>query len=85
MALSFKDDETDALARRLAHLTGESLTTAVRNALAERVERIERERSKDETVERVKAIARQFRAGLQERMHSLDHGDPLYDEHGLPK
>jgi antitoxin VapB len=39
MALSFKDDETDRLAREVAKLTGESLTVAVRRALAERLER----------------------------------------------
>ena len=39
MALSFKDDETDRLAREVAKLTGETLTVAVRRALAERLER----------------------------------------------
>jgi len=39
MALSLKDKETDRLAREVASLTGESLTDAVRNALAERLER----------------------------------------------
>jgi antitoxin VapB len=39
MALSLKDPETDRLARAVAALTGESLTTAVRNALAERLAR----------------------------------------------
>lgn len=39
MALSLKDPETDRLARAVAQLTGETLTTAVRKALAERLER----------------------------------------------
>lgn len=39
MALNFKDEETDRLAREVAKLTGESLTVAVRRALAERLER----------------------------------------------
>jgi antitoxin VapB len=39
MALSLKDPETDRLAREVARLTGESLTEAVRKALAERLER----------------------------------------------
>ena len=39
MALSLKDPETDRLAREAARLTGASLTEAVRNALAERLER----------------------------------------------
>ena len=39
MALSLKDKETDRLAREVAALTGETLTIAIRKALAERLER----------------------------------------------
>ena len=39
MALSLKDAETDRLARALAALTGETLTEAIRRALAERLAR----------------------------------------------
>jgi antitoxin VapB len=39
MALSLKDPDTDRLARALATLTGETLTEAIRKALAERLER----------------------------------------------
>jgi antitoxin VapB len=39
LALSLKDKETDRLARAVAALTGETLTDAVRIALAERLER----------------------------------------------
>jgi antitoxin VapB len=39
VALSLKDKETDRLAREVAALTGETLTDAVRQALAERLER----------------------------------------------
>lgn len=39
MALSLKDKETDRLARAVAALTGETLTDAVRVALAERLAR----------------------------------------------
>ena len=39
MSLSLKDPETDRLARALAALTGETLTEAIRRALAERLER----------------------------------------------
>ena len=39
MAPSFKDAETDRLACEVARLTGETLTVAVRRALAERLER----------------------------------------------
>jgi len=39
MALSLKDPETERLTRALAALTGETLTEAIRKALAERLER----------------------------------------------
>jgi antitoxin VapB len=39
MALSLKDKEADRLAREIAALTGETLTDAIRKALAERLER----------------------------------------------
>jgi len=39
MALSLKDKETDRLAREVAALTGETLAHAIREALAERLER----------------------------------------------
>ena len=39
MALSLKDKATDRLAREVASLTGETLTDAIREALAERLER----------------------------------------------
>ncbi len=39
MALRLKDKETDRLAREVASLTGETLTEAIRKALAERLER----------------------------------------------
>jgi antitoxin VapB len=46
MAISLKDPETDRLARAVAALTGETLTAAVRNALAERLEREQLKRGK---------------------------------------
>lgn len=58
MAISLKDPETDRLAREVAALTGETLTEAVRKALAERLERERRKRPlDDELAERLDAIA----------------------------
>jgi antitoxin VapB len=86
MALSLKDPETDRLAREVAKLTGESLTRAVRTALAERLER-ERRRRRGRSrslVERLNEIA----------LHcaSLPNHDPRtadeiigYDEYGVPR
>jgi antitoxin VapB len=59
VALSLKDRETDRLAREVARLTGESLTEAVRRALAERLERekVRRGRPRKPLVDRLNEIA----------------------------
>ena len=85
MALSIKDDQTDELARRLAGLTGETITTAVRRALRERLEREGRRHGKAGQAGRLLDIGRRCTAHMPEPAHSLDHGDILYDEQGLPK
>ncbi len=40
MSLNIKDEEAHRLARQLARLTKESMTTAVREAVRERLERV---------------------------------------------
>ena len=84
MALSFKDKETDRLAREVAKLTGETLTDAVRTALAERLERERQQRTRVVNLsERLAALAR---AGAA--LPDLDgrEADEIvgYDAQGLP-
>ncbi|MEQ7154488.1 type II toxin-antitoxin system VapB family antitoxin [Brevundimonas aurifodinae] len=84
MALSLKDPETDALARRIAKLTGESLTEAVRTSLSERLMREEVKRGRPADLEmRIEEIAKRFSA-----LPILDDRTPDeiigYDENGLP-
>lgn len=63
MALSLKDPETDRLAREVARLTGENLTAAVRNALAEKLarERLKRGQAADRS-KQIEAIISRVRA-----------------------
>jgi len=42
MPISIKNDQVEFLARKLAELTGETLTEAVRTAVAERYDRLRR-------------------------------------------
>ena len=84
MAISLKDAETDRLARALAGLTGESLTEAVRTALAERLERERHRRlGGGDLVKRLDAIARHC-ASLPDRDHRAADAILGYDEGGLP-
>ena len=82
MALNIKDPGADQLARRLAALTGESITLAVKTAVRQRIEREERERDKA-TVEELLAIARRI-AEAPNRDDRTDDEILGYDERGLP-
>jgi antitoxin VapB len=84
MALSLKDPETDSLARQVAALTGETLTEAVRRALAERLrsEQIKRGlptidlAAIDELLARIDALPIYDNRSADEILG--------YDENGLP-
>lgn len=71
MALSIKDPETDRLARAVAALTGESLTTAIRTALAERLAREQqrhgRRRGVADRLRRSRASARPCPSSIRAR------------------
>jgi antitoxin VapB len=82
MALNIKDVETDQLARRLAALTGESLTVAIKIAVRERIEREERIRGKA-SVEEMLATLRRI-AEAPNRDDRIGEKIVGYDERGLP-
>jgi antitoxin VapB len=86
MSLNIKNPEAHALATRLAQKTGETLTDAVTTALRERLERLERTAEIDEQRYRaLKTLVKDSRSLWQESLLTIDHGDLLYDECGLPK
>ena len=81
MALNIKDPETDELVRRLAEMTGEKITEAVRISVKERLDREQQVRGKA-SLEEIMAIAREIAS-----LPVVDPRSPeemLYDEHGLP-
>ena len=83
MALSLKDPETDRLARAVSAMTGESLTVAVRTALAERMEREQLRRGRrGSIVAEVEEIVRRLAAApvLDSRTPDEIIG---YDETGM--
>jgi len=84
MALNIKNPETQKLAQKLARLTGESKTAAVTEALRERLNRLSGEETNG-LAERLLQIGRQCAVHLREPYRSMEHGDLLYDEKGLPK
>ena len=50
----------------------------------EKTEQVERD-ERDQRLRNMRAIAERCAAKMPPGMSSLDHGDLLYDEHGLPK
>jgi antitoxin VapB len=85
MSLNIKNPDTYRLVRELADLTGESMTTAVTEAVRERLERLRDAGADVGVAERIHAIAVDMRARLPEDFFDIEHGDLLYDEDGLPK
>ena len=84
MSLNIKNEKTHRLARELARATGESMTTAVDKAVKERLERV-RGNKKGNLAERLLQIGRECAAHMKEPYLSIDHGELLYDEKGLPR
>ncbi len=84
MALSIKDPETERLARDLAQLTGENITTATKRAIEERLRRLGGKHRKAALLEDMAAIRRRWSA-----MRVVDDrtADEIigYDERGLPR
>ena len=86
MPLNIKDEKVHEAAKRLAELTGQSITGAVRHAIMEQLERVEarsKRRRPDVSAEAILARGRECAANMQSRAHSSDHAD-LYGADGLP-
>lgn len=84
MALNIKNKEAHKLAEELAELTGETMTTAVTEAVRERLERVRSQKGSG-LADRLLRIGKDCAAHLKEPFRSVDHGALLYDENGLPR
>lgn len=84
MSLNIKNKVAHRLAQELAALTGESMATAVTEAVRERLDRI-RGRQGEELSRRLLAIGRDCAGRLKEPFRSAEHGALLYGDDGLPR
>jgi antitoxin VapB len=87
MAISIKDHEADRLARKVAAMTGKTITEAVTDSLREVATRLEKEKDREAILAEIKAIGTSVRESLiaeGKLFHSSDHAD-IYDEYGAPK
>jgi antitoxin VapB len=87
MSLNIKNAEAEALARQLAAVTGESVTRAVTVAVRERLDRVGRRGEDDvaERIARIRQIAADAAGRWVEPYRSVEHGELLYDESGIPR
>jgi antitoxin VapB len=84
MAMNIKNEEAERLTHELADLTGESLTGAITTAVRERLQKLKDER-RGGLAERLDRIAKEAAPLFKEPYRTIDHGEMLYDEKGLPK
>ncbi|MCI0625207.1 MAG: type II toxin-antitoxin system VapB family antitoxin [Acidobacteria bacterium] len=84
MALNIKNEETQKLAKELARRTGESMTAAITEAVRQRLDRVRSEQGTD-LADRLVKIGKDCAAHLREPFRSVDHGELLYNEEGLPR
>lgn len=84
MALNIKNDETQRLVQQLTKLTGESQTTAITEAVRQRLQRVRSQRGEG-LAKKMLAIGKDCAARLKSPYDTVDHGDLLYGEDGLPK
>ena len=84
MPLNIKDPATEKFVRELAAAAGESVTTAVRRAAEERLQRVRRQQSGRSLAAEILEIGRRCAAlpDLDTRTADEILG---YDEHGLPR
>jgi antitoxin VapB len=84
MSLSIKNKETHRLAKELAKVTGETMTVAVTEAIFERLLRVKKEQGAG-VAEILLTIGEHTATLFKPPYDTIDHGDLLYDELGLPK
>jgi antitoxin VapB len=83
LPIGIQNDQTEFFARKLAELTGETLTEAVRAAVAEKYERLRRARSARSLAGELNAIA--LRCAKRPVVSPLSADEILgYDESGVP-
>lgn len=85
MLLQIEAPETIQLVEELERRTGQSAERIVAAALREHLARLRTPEEEEERRARLDALIANLSARLPEPYRSLDHGDWLYGEDGLPK
>ena len=81
MALNIKNEETSLAVAKLASLTGLSMTEAIRQAVEEKLARLQ---NVEERTEHILAIGRDCASRLPDSLKKQEHGNILFGTDGLP-
>ncbi len=87
MSLNIKNAEVEDLARRVATATGTSITGAVAQALREKLARVEDESpvaTAADRAARIRALTKEIAPRFGRDLATVEHGDLLYDDAGMP-
>ena len=84
MPLNIKDTETHQLAKKLAGLTGESLTKAVKHAIQDKLTIVEQAKSANRVADQLDQIALHC-ANLPRQDNRTSEEIIGYDDDGLPQ
>ena len=83
MPISIKNHQTELLARKLAEMTGQTLTDAIRGAVSEKYDRLRQEQTGRTMADDLNEIG--LRCASRPRISNLTDDEILgYDEFGVP-
>jgi len=85
MSLNIKNPETHRLARELAAVTGETVTSAITTAVRERLERVTDTTTDAHRTERLRALSSDAGPRWSPELRIGDPSQFLYDSAGLPE
>jgi len=85
MSLNIKNPETHRLARELAAVTGETVTSAITTAVRERLERVASTTTDVHRTERLRALSADAASRWSPELRTGDPSQILYDAAGLPE
>jgi len=75
MGLNIKNSDTETAIRELSRLTGEKLTVAIHNAVAEKLDRVRRGKGKQNLIDYLASLG-SLQASLAERAHRNEGAAP---------
>jgi antitoxin VapB len=81
MGLNIKNEEVHRLVKQLAEISGESQTEAIKHAVEERIQRLDRRQGR---LEKILTLGKDCATRLKAKVAIADRGDFLFGPDGMP-